>query len=201
MKFYEYPGIYIRKHGPSGYVDYTTYKDWLRDEFTFRCVFCLYRERWLQPGSDYFSTEHFLAKSQALGEECIYENLYYCCIGCNTRKGVSRIDPNLSPCVLDYSQHIKINQDGTIQALSKEGKSIVKTFLLDNPKLNKFRYQMIEELNHFELTRKDLFIRRLSFPDDLPDLEKKRAPMNSKPDGIKKSYLKLREANALPLMY
>ena len=26
-----------RKHGPGGYTQYQTYKDWLRDEFTFLC--------------------------------------------------------------------------------------------------------------------------------------------------------------------
>lgn len=30
-----------RRHGPLGYVDYKSYKPWLRDEFTFRCVYCL----------------------------------------------------------------------------------------------------------------------------------------------------------------
>jgi hypothetical protein len=35
---------HVRKHGPSGYVRYQSYKDWLRDEFAFRCVYCLERE-------------------------------------------------------------------------------------------------------------------------------------------------------------
>src|SRR5438874_575576 len=37
---------HARKHGPGGYETYQAYKDWLRDEFTFRCVYCLERERW-----------------------------------------------------------------------------------------------------------------------------------------------------------
>src|ERR1700682_3612702 len=35
-----------RKHGPAGYTNYEEYKPWLRDEFTFRCVYCLERELW-----------------------------------------------------------------------------------------------------------------------------------------------------------
>ena len=35
-----------RRHGPRGYADYGTYRPWLRDEFCFRCVFCLLREQW-----------------------------------------------------------------------------------------------------------------------------------------------------------
>lgn len=35
-----------RRHGPSGYDSYEAYKPWLRDEFVFRCVYCLEREMW-----------------------------------------------------------------------------------------------------------------------------------------------------------
>jgi len=42
-----FPSVaHVRKHGPVGYTDFTTYKPWLRDEFQFRCVYCLERERW-----------------------------------------------------------------------------------------------------------------------------------------------------------
>ena len=35
----EYPtNGHERLHGPSGYVDYKSFKPWLRDEFRFRCV-------------------------------------------------------------------------------------------------------------------------------------------------------------------
>ena len=27
-----------RRHGPAGYEDYDSFKDWLRDEFGFRCA-------------------------------------------------------------------------------------------------------------------------------------------------------------------
>ena len=30
-----------RRHGPSGYRNYESYRPWLRDEFDFRCVYCL----------------------------------------------------------------------------------------------------------------------------------------------------------------
>jgi len=33
---------HVRKHAPAGYKDYTEYKPWLRDEFEFRCVYCLH---------------------------------------------------------------------------------------------------------------------------------------------------------------
>lgn len=47
-----------RRHGPRGYADYESYRPWLRDEFTFRCVYCLKREQWgLVTGE--FDIDHF----------------------------------------------------------------------------------------------------------------------------------------------
>jgi hypothetical protein len=41
---------HVRRHSPRGYRDYRSYKPWLRDEFDFRCVYCLWRERWCADG-------------------------------------------------------------------------------------------------------------------------------------------------------
>jgi len=47
---------HVRKHGPAGYTEFPTYKPWLRDEFHFRCVYCLERERWYPSGHAAYST-------------------------------------------------------------------------------------------------------------------------------------------------
>ena len=52
------PGPYTRRHGPSGYLDYGRYKIWLRDEFQFRCVFCMHREKWERRGWRIFHVDH-----------------------------------------------------------------------------------------------------------------------------------------------
>ena len=39
MKIFEYTHtIHSRRHGPLGYLNYSSYRPWLRDEFQFRCV-------------------------------------------------------------------------------------------------------------------------------------------------------------------
>ena len=44
---FNYPALAHRqRHGPLGYADYESYRPWLRDEFAFRCVYCLFRETW-----------------------------------------------------------------------------------------------------------------------------------------------------------
>jgi hypothetical protein len=63
LDFFAYPGQALaRKHGPEGYTDYPSYKPWLRDELTFRCVFCLIRERWYQDEDKTFHVDHWLPK-------------------------------------------------------------------------------------------------------------------------------------------
>jgi hypothetical protein len=55
---FRYPmSAHERRHGPRGYQDYRSYKPWLRDEFEFRCVYCLCRERWFPDGDANFSVD------------------------------------------------------------------------------------------------------------------------------------------------
>ncbi len=36
---FSYPNRpHVRRHGPRGYANYESYRPWLRDEFSFRCV-------------------------------------------------------------------------------------------------------------------------------------------------------------------
>ena len=57
---FTYPAApHTRRHGPRGYADYESYRPWLRDEFAFRCVYCLLREAWGPPKGAY-ALDHFL---------------------------------------------------------------------------------------------------------------------------------------------
>jgi len=83
---FEYPtSPHARRHGPAGYKDYSSYRDWLRDEFTFRCVYCLHRELWNSRGGT-FHVEHFMPASVDPDGECEYPNLLYACATCNETK-------------------------------------------------------------------------------------------------------------------
>jgi hypothetical protein len=56
---FDYPlAPHVRRHGPVGYADYASYRPWLRDEFSFRCVYCLLREQWGRV-SGVFDIDHF----------------------------------------------------------------------------------------------------------------------------------------------
>src|SRR5436305_11449934 len=95
-----------RKHGPK-YTDYKSYKDWLRDEFTFRCVYCLERERWYPNGHAGFGVDHVLPKGQPQYEHlsCYYPNLVYACNRCNSAK---RDRILIDPCEVAFAEHLRI---------------------------------------------------------------------------------------------
>jgi hypothetical protein len=72
------PQAHVRRHGPAGYQDYASYRPWLRDEFTFRCVYCLIRECWGRRTGE-FDLDHFVPQSLDPEAEVVYDNLLYAC--------------------------------------------------------------------------------------------------------------------------
>jgi hypothetical protein len=69
---FDYPvGTHVRRHGPQGYLDYKHYKPWLRDEFSFRCVYCLCRETWFPDGDVAAWVSASAAASGEKAERCV----------------------------------------------------------------------------------------------------------------------------------
>jgi 5-methylcytosine-specific restriction endonuclease McrA len=67
----------------------------LRDEFEFRCVFCLRREQWDRAAT--LEIEHFQPTARNPSGKLDYENLLYACSRCNSAKGVCEVpDPTTS---------------------------------------------------------------------------------------------------------
>lgn len=117
MQGFEYPTKpHIRRHGPAGYADYESYRDWLRDEFMFRCVYCLHREQWYDRGAT-FHIEHFCPIAIDPSRRLEYENLLYACATCNTAK--SNILGVPDPCSVAFADCVRINEDGRVEALTR----------------------------------------------------------------------------------
>lgn len=198
---FQYPATsHSRRHGPSGYVDYSSYKPWLRDEFTFRCVFCLVRERWYPNGDDSFGVDHLIPKSVRDDLSCNYQNLVYSCNRCNSQKHV-KIVPD--PCAEPMATHLRVNCDGTIKALTKRGQLFISAFNLNFVDAVAFRRQKIEELAHWHENDDSWSISRaLAYPEEhaLPDLSRLRCD-NSRPEGIDDSHLERHRRGELETTY
>ena len=93
-----------------------TYRPWPRDEFTFRCVYCLQREQWGRAIGQ-FDVEHFrpLVNSPELG--VTYENLLYACHTCNLLKGVKGVP---DPSQVLTTEAAGGNPDGSIEGRSPD---------------------------------------------------------------------------------
>jgi 5-methylcytosine-specific restriction endonuclease McrA len=93
MNPFTYPATaHQRKHGPHGYAEAESFRPWLRDEFRFRCVYCLQREQWGKLRGSY-SLDHFLPQAFYPEQALASDNLLYSCSACNAGKGAQRI-PN-----------------------------------------------------------------------------------------------------------
>ena len=194
----------FRRHGPLGYRDYRSFKPWLRDEFSYRCILCLDRERWHPNGHEEFSVDHAAPRSTAPEQVTDYENLFYTCCSCNRNRQAAAMA--LDPCHDVLSEHLEVRQDGTIEGRSPEGTAWVRVGHLNRPLAIEFRRRMlttIELLIGLEsVAGNRLLGTLLGYPEDLPDLRSLRPPGgNSRPDGLASCCHERRLRNELPTVY
>lgn len=193
------PTLHIRRHGPYGHRDYGSYRDWLRDEFSFRCVFCLRREQWgLLMGS--WDIDHFVPQSSHPQRRLDYENLLYVCHSCNLNK-TNKIVPD--PCEVAFGHCLKVHEDGTIAALDEDenGKTLIERLRLDNTDYTRFRRLIIDTLRSLAMHDRQTYALWMRYPDDLPDLSRLKPPGNTKPEGINDSCYSRRLRRELPETY
>lgn len=189
------PSEVARRHGPDGYTDYRSYRPWLRDEFTFRCVYCLLRERWGHITGQ-FDLDHFVPQVQNLDEAVSYDNLVYACHACNLRKRDQRL-----PATVLTSENVRIYEDGRIVGLTPESNFIIKALWLDTPQSNEWRRLWIRIVQLAKEHDEEHFQQLMGYPDDLPDLSNLSAPSNCNPEGIEQSYYACSQRGELPDTY
>src|SRR5260370_13047282 len=111
-----------RKPEPQGYVNYQQYKEWLRDEFIFRCVYCLERELWYPNRAAAFSADHVVPQVEDDTLRCVYGNLVYACLRCNSAKQDVKL---IDPAATAFGEHLRVEAHGAITALTVEGQDLI----------------------------------------------------------------------------
>src|SRR5260370_29445548 len=196
---FEYASIpHARRHGPAGYEDYNSYRDWLRDEFIFRCVYCLHREQWYHGGAT-FHIDHFVPVTADATGKCEYSNLLYACARCNEAKRAVLGVPD--PCQIALHDCRRIMDDGRVESLNNEGKKLNLVLRLDSEHNVRDRSRWMRTLEFLRTNNAELYQEYMGFPVDLPDLRRKQVPENTKPDGAANCYFVLRERGELPALY
>ncbi len=128
MNAFRYPATpQVRRHGPCGYADVESYRPWLRDEFTFRCVYCLFREQWGRVKAG-FALDHFLAVSMHPEHEHNYDNLLYTCVACNLAKGATLIP---DPTQVFVEGAVQVHEDGRIEGTTRAARRLIRLLGLD----------------------------------------------------------------------
>ena len=199
MNPFQYPmRPHRRRHGPRGYAHYESYRDWLRDEFSFRCVYCLNREQWvIAKGA--FAIDHFVPASIDPRRINDYENLLYACVACNLTRGNQPIPDPLNHLL---ASTVTVQMDGSIAARTPPAREIVETLHLNDMEYIDRRRQIIHLLRVLEKLRPDLHAVWLGYPDRLPDLGRLRPPGgNERPEGLQQSHLARQRRGMLPTSY
>jgi hypothetical protein len=197
MTAFSYPANFIRRHGPQGYADYASYRDWLRDDFSFRCVYCLQRERWVR-GTTVFVIDHLHPAAHHPSIATDYDNLLYACSTCNARKNDVTIP---DPTTVFLHTAVSVDPDGRIQPTTREARKIVKVLDLDGPEATEYRAKWLAVLRLAAEHDRELYAQYMGFPDDLPDLTRAHPPNNARPGGVDDSYHARRLRGELPETY
>jgi HNH endonuclease len=195
---YSYPSRpHVRRHGPRGWDDYSKYLHWLRDEFAFRCVYCLERESW-RDMRQRMHIDHFLPQSIYPNLKCEYANLLYACPACNSHKGKKLV---ADPCKIALGDCIRIDSSGRIEARNEDGERLIEILALDNPLTERHRSRIIGIIRSVARTDPQLLGHLMGFPEDLPNLSRFAPPQNDKSEGIAQSYYERRSRGELAQIY
>ena len=188
---------HVRRQGPQGYSKYGQYRNWLRDEFAFRCVYCLRRETWLVLRKDH-ELDHSLSKSEHRDKARDYDNLVFACRNCNGTKGAKNLP---SPESVAYGDCLLVDESGDIHAKNKTGEEIIELLRLDGSDYTAMRRHLLNTISESRPGSKTLQW-CLGYPDDLPNLSDEPEPKaNKRPNGIHDSHYERRQRGELPEYY
>jgi HNH endonuclease. len=188
---------HVRRHGPQGYQKAASYRPWLRDEFVFRCVYCLRREQWDLATS--LHVEHFLPTSQHPTSTLQYDNLVYACALCNaTKSNQITADPHN----ILLAGAVTVQEDGTLACSNVDAQRLIAQLRLNSPEMVHFRRLWLEIVAMAECANLNLYWQLLAYPVDLPDLRRLRPPAgNTRPNGIESSYRARQDQGELAELY
>ena len=140
MALFQYPkSKHRRQLSPREFKHYQTYKRYLQTEFSRVCVYCR------QPDSSApnlnFGVDHYRPKGipRFANLLCSYQNLYYCCASCNSRKNnYWPIDETkgpfvVAPCEHEMAAHLRFNgTSGLVEPRTLEGEHTAELLQLND---------------------------------------------------------------------
>lgn len=199
MPGFDYPAHPLeRKHCPLGYANYASFRPWLRDEFSFRCIYCLIREQWGRVTGE-FDVDHFVAQATDPDQVTAYDNLVYSCSRCNLIKSAQKVPDPMAALIVG---NLQIQPDGSLEYYSDDAESLILKLDLNSPQMISWRLLWIRIIELARDHDATLHERLMGFPDDLPNLGRLKPPEgNDRPGGIANCYFALAARGELPSTY
>jgi hypothetical protein len=192
------PAAHVRRHGPVGYADHASFRPWLRDEFSFRCVYCLLREQWGRVVG-LFNIEHFQPVANRPDLAADYDNLLNACSTCNLGKRDLEVP---DPLTVLTSATVQVSEDGRLHTDNADAACLIEILGLNTDEAVEFRMTWIGIVALAAAGNADLHRKLMGYPDDLPDLMYLKPPGgNTRPEGVNESCRARRERGELPETY
>jgi HNH endonuclease len=157
--------IFQRRPNPPNYANYRAYKPLLREDFQYRCAYCLLHEGQAQLGEGFqnFQIDHFRPRNSFPELINVYDNLCYACRWCNRAKwqtwpteeqlasGYRFVDP----CAEDlYKEHARLIPDtGKLQPKTRAGDYTIREIRLNRGVFTDLRRDCTAAQEEIEQTR------------------------------------------------
>lgn len=173
----------------------------MRDEFSYRCVFSLIRETWIERSGN-FDIDHIEPQIHRPDLTAVYDNLIYLKHGLNLVRGKK---PVPDPCAVALGRCLRVvtegDRVGVMDPLNDIGERVERILRLNSDDAVTFRKNWLGILRSAAMNDEVLFRRLIGYPADLPDLHRKQAENNDREAGLQKSAHFLRESGKLQEWY
>jgi HNH endonuclease len=177
---------YRRKLNPPSYSSYSSYKPFLKREFTSQCVYCRLPDG--PKGEDSFSVDHYRPQSKFPGLVTTYANLFYACSCCNRRKGAfwptdaqwqaRQFIPN--PCDHVMFEHLRY-RSALIETKSAAGELAARLLMLNDEDSVEYRELILriiaaleQQKRRIQETIRRIDRHRLSHPEQAERLSEEK---------------------------
>lgn len=149
--------IFKRSIPAKEYKDYSQYRSLLRQDFKYTCAYCLIHE-FHNGGEANFAIDHHCPQNGPHARPDLastYSNLYWSCQECNSNKGDTWPEDAMytqgfrfiDPCEEwgDHDLHWIFHHDGTLEAITNEGRYTEERLMLWRGMLKERRAQVFKD--------------------------------------------------------
>jgi hypothetical protein len=151
-----------------------------------------------------FSVDHIVPQAEDRTLVCVYGNLVYACLRCNSAKQDVRV---LNPTGESMGRHLRVEPGGTVTGLTDDGQFLIELLHLNAPSAVSERRRMFNVLRFRQRYPEDRdveadFLAAFSYPEELPDLRSLKPPEGNQLDENKhQCFYARRERGDLPEIY